>query len=281
MSNIYKDITTDEERALFGITNAQIINCRFDGPADGESAMKETEDLEIDGCYFNLRYPIWHSKNTTISNCEMTEKCRAALWYDEKITVENCKLHGPKVLRDCNDVKILNCDIVSDEFAWKCNNLTIENSTIESVYPFFMSSNVHLKNCKIKAKYIFQYSENCVLENCEIETKDAFWECSNAKLVNCKVSSEYVAWHSYGAEFINCNIIGTQPFCYCTGLVLNNCSMENCDLAFERSIVDVDVVGRINSIRGPIKGTIKANEIGEILPSSSGEDELEATVIIK
>lgn len=37
----------DEERALYGSRGLEIRNCRFDGPADGESALKESADISI------------------------------------------------------------------------------------------------------------------------------------------------------------------------------------------------------------------------------------------
>ena len=281
MAKIFKDIHTDKERALFGISDAVVSNCKFDGPEDGESALKETENLSIDNCYFNLRYPIWHTNNTVISNIEMTVNCSAAMWYDKNVKVSDSILHGPKVFRDCENIEIENCDIVSDEFAWSCKNVVVKNCSIESNYPFLKCKNVHLINCTLNSKYIFQYTENCVLENCTIETKDAFWECRNAKLIDCNVSSQYLAWHSDHVEFENCRITGTQPFCYCSNLVLNNCELKGCDLAFERSTVSVDVKGKIDSIRGPISGKITADEIGEILPSSSGDDTIEAEIVIR
>lgn len=48
----------DQERSLYGITN--VINCIFDGPSDGESAIKECSNIHLEYCKFNLRYPMWH-----------------------------------------------------------------------------------------------------------------------------------------------------------------------------------------------------------------------------
>ena len=31
----YENLTLDQERALYGIENASVIRCLFDGPADG------------------------------------------------------------------------------------------------------------------------------------------------------------------------------------------------------------------------------------------------------
>lgn len=37
--------TFDEERALYGSDGILVRNCRFDGPADGESALKESRNV--------------------------------------------------------------------------------------------------------------------------------------------------------------------------------------------------------------------------------------------
>ena len=73
----------DAERALYGSSGLTVRNCRFDGPADGESALKESRNIVAERCFFNLRYPFWHNHNLTIRDGEMTEQCRAALWYSE------------------------------------------------------------------------------------------------------------------------------------------------------------------------------------------------------
>ena len=102
----YENLTLDEERALYGVEKAEIINCRFDGPADGESALKETNFIYAENCFFNLRYPLWHTKNSKINNIVMTENCRAALWYDENLKMENCKMNGIKAVRECRNIEI-------------------------------------------------------------------------------------------------------------------------------------------------------------------------------
>lgn len=88
--------TFDEERALYGSQNIEVADCRFDGPADGESAFKESRNVSVKDCFFNLRYPFWHDKGLKIEGCEMTEFCRAALWYSEDVEITNTKLHGIK-----------------------------------------------------------------------------------------------------------------------------------------------------------------------------------------
>ena len=49
----------DEERALYHLCHAKVTDCVFAGEADGESVLKETEDIHLSGCSFSLRYPLW------------------------------------------------------------------------------------------------------------------------------------------------------------------------------------------------------------------------------
>ena len=57
---VFKNQTFDEERAFYGSKNILVQDCSFEGPADGESAFKECQNIEINHDYFNLRYPFWH-----------------------------------------------------------------------------------------------------------------------------------------------------------------------------------------------------------------------------
>lgn len=77
--NIIENKSFDGERALYGTHELLIKNCSFDGPADGESAVKESGNIKAEHCFFNLRYPFWHDQKLTITNSEMTSGCRAAL----------------------------------------------------------------------------------------------------------------------------------------------------------------------------------------------------------
>ena len=110
--------TFDEERALYGSRDLVISNCTFDGPNDGESALKESSRITVQNSFFNLRYPFWHDHELKITGCELTDLCRAALWYSSDITISDTKLHGIKALRECSDVSIRGSSILSPEFGW-------------------------------------------------------------------------------------------------------------------------------------------------------------------
>ena len=257
--------TFDEERALYGLRGAEVSHCVFDGPADGESAFKETADLTVTDCICRLRYPFWHMKNSTISRTEMTETCRAALWYDEDLTIADSRLHGIKALRECDRTVLTGCDIVSAEFGWKCRDLQVRNCALTSEYPFFECRDMDVEHLTMKGKYSFQYAENVVIRNSHLDTKDAFWHGKNVTVYDSVVKGEYLGWYGENLRFVRCRIIGTQPLCYCKGLVLEDCVMEETDLSFENSEVTADVRGHILGVKNPASGVIIADSIGDIL----------------
>ena len=254
---IIENKTFDQERAFYGENGIHVSDCRFDGPADGESAFKEGADIEVENCYFNLRYPFWHDRGLKITYCELTELCRAAIWYSERVDVKNTSLHGIKALRECHDVKIAGCDIVSPEFGWSTMGIDMENTKAESEYFMMRSANLSFTNVSLKGKYSFQYIENGLFDGCNFDTKDAFWHAKNVIVKNSVIKGEYLAWYCENVTFDNCTIIGTQPLCYCKGLRLINCKMIDTDLAFEKSDVCATVSSPIISIKNPASGKIE------------------------
>lgn len=262
---IIENKTFDEERALYGAKNVIVKNCNFDGPADGESSFKECENITVENCFFNLRYPFWHVNKAVIDGVNMTEQCRAALWYDKDITIKNSKMHGIKALRECQNINIDGCDIISPEYLWRCNGVKIKNTTMESEYPIFQCKDVEIDGLKMKGKYSFQYVENMTIINSDLDTKDAFWHSNNVTVIDSTVRGEYLGWYSENLKLVRCKIIGTQPLCYCKNLILEDCTMEETDLSFEKSEVKAEIKGKVLGIKNPISGFIKADKIGELL----------------
>ena len=280
--NIYQNQTFDEERALYGERGAQVIACRFDGPADGESALKESRDVEVRDSYFNLRYPFWHDQNLVIHNCEMTDLCRAALWYSEGVRISDSRLHGIKALRECADVRIENSDILSPEFGWSVRNISMKNTSASSEYFMMRSEHLTFDHVTMTGKYSFQYITDSVFTNCEFDTKDAFWHARNVLVKDSVIKGEYLAWYSENVTFENCTIIGTQPLCYCRGLKLINCRMIDTDLSFEKSEVTASITTTVESIKNPRSGVIQVPDVTEIImddPEAKGQIIIKKTAI--
>lgn len=270
--------TFDEERALYGKRRVAVIDCRFDGPVDGESALKESRDIEVKDSFFNLRYPFWHDENLRLTNSELTELCRAALWYSKDIFIADSKLHGIKALRECSEVTIEGSDIISPEFGWSVNDIRMKNTHVESEYFMLRSNRLQFEKVTLNGKYSFQYITDSAFADCEFTTKDAFWHAKNVTVKDSTLKGEYLAWYSENLTLENCTIIGTQPFCYCKGLRLINCRMIDTDLAFEKSEVEADVTTVVDSIKNPRSGIIKVPGVKEIIMN---DNEAKGRIIIE
>lgn len=268
----------DSERALYGSCGIHALECKFDGPSDGESAFKESSDIFAEKCFFNLRYPFWHDKYLKIADCEMTSLCRAALWYSEHIEITDTKMHGIKALRECHDITLKNCDIISPEFGWSCTGVRMEDCTAESEYFMMRSENLYFRNVHFKGKYSFQYIKNAVFENCVFDTKDAFWHAENVTIRDSEINGEYLGWYSNGVTFQNCRLSGTQPLCYCKYLMLSDCRMDKSDLSFEKSDAFATLTAPIISIKNLRSGQITVPEVGEII---SDDKDAKGSIIIK
>ena len=262
---IIENKTFDEERALYGSDGVTAKNCRFEGPADGESAFKESRNIAVEDCFWDLRYPFWHDESLKISGTELTSNCRAALWYSKDIDIQDSKLHGIKALRECDNVSIRRCDVISPEFGWFVRDIRMKDTTVSGEYFMMRSANLDFDNVSLNGKYSFQYIENSTFENCVFNTKDAFWHAKNVTVRNSVINGEYLAWYAENITFENCVISGTQPLCYCKGLRLINCEMHGADLSFEKSEVEAIITTPVISIKNPLSGCIKVPYADELI----------------
>ena len=257
--------TFDEERALYHLTAADVTDCVFAGPADGESVLKEARDVSLENCRFSLRYPLWHVDGFKLHDSAMDEATRAPIWYSRNGVITDSDISGIKAIRECGNIHISDCTIRSEEFGWKSENITVSDSTLASQYLFLDSKNVILDKVEMSGKYSFQYMENLTIRNSVLDTKDAFWHSKNVTVFDSVVRGEYLGWFSEGLTLVNCKISGTQPLCYCKELKLVNCTMENTDLAFEYSDVEAEIQGHVDSIKNPRSGSITVDSVGDVI----------------
>ena len=118
---VFENKIFDKEREFYESDGVTVISCRFEGAADGESAFKESKNICVRDCLWDLRYPFWHDENLHMENTLLNGNCRAALWYSKDISIKGSQLHGIKALRECKKASIEDSSIVSAEFGWMCD----------------------------------------------------------------------------------------------------------------------------------------------------------------
>ena len=278
---VIENKTMDEERVLYGCENVTVRNCKFQGEADGESALKECGRVEAENCLFDLRYPLWHDRYVMLDGCEMTENCRAALWYSKNIVINDTKMYGIKALRECKHAVIKNSEIISPEFGWSTDCVSFVDVKATSEYFLLRAKNVSARGLTFKGKYSFQYVDGGIITDSTLDTKDAFWHTKNVTVKNCIVKGEYLGWYSENLTFVNCTIAGTQPLCYCKGLKLIDCKTENADLSFEYSEVDATIQGSVLSVKNPRAGKIVCGGVGELIYTKDSKYPCACKIITK
>lgn len=270
--DIIRDKEFGGERPLFESHGLRLERVRI---TSGESGLKECSDIECDECEFEGKYPLWHVDRSVITRCRFAPGARSAIWYSNDMTMRECVIDAPKFFREMRSLDIEDITINdADETFWFVDGLRLRNVKLRGgTYPFMFSRNIEVEGLESDSNYVFQYVKNVIIRTSRIKTKDAFWETENVTVYDSVLDGEYLGWHSRNLRLVNCRICGTQPLCYCDDLVLENCTFgDDADLAFEDSIVEADIAGRIAGVKNPSSGIIVADEIGEIILDENIKD---------
>ncbi|MDO4623111.1 MAG: DUF3737 family protein [Eubacteriales bacterium] len=281
MSN--KKVITQEflkgERALFHGKDLVIRDSIFD---DGESPLKESRDIELYGCMFRWKYPLWYAKNIKVNNCSWFEMGRSGVWYTENITVEDSMIEAPKNFRRCKNVMLKNVSFSNaQETLWSCDGVRMEQVVAKGDYFGMNSENIYVDGLNLYGNYCFDGAKNIEVHNSKLMSKDAFWNCENVVVYDSYIYGEYLAWNAKNITFVNCTIESLQGLCYIENLKMVNCKLINTTLAFEYSTVDAQIDSRIDSVMNPTSGRITAESIGELILEKDRIDPEKTTIVCR
>ena len=252
------------ERPLFATHDIRLENIVI---TDGESGIKQCQNMEASNCRFYGKYPWWHVDGALIEDCYFALDSRSAIWYTNDLVMRRCRIDAPKFFREMKNVELEEVELTdADETFWKVDGLKLKNVKLHGgTYPFMFSQNIYVDGLESDSKYVFQYCKNVEIHHAKILTKDSFWECENITIYDSVLDGEYLAWHSKNVRLVNCHLAGEQLLCYAQDLVLENCTFDSmCDRIFEYSTVNADIRGHIGNIKNPTSGHIVADSIGSI-----------------
>lgn len=267
------------ERALFQGANLKICDSIF---ADGESPLKESHDIELEGCMLKWKYPFWYAKNITARNCTWFEMARAGVWYTDNITVEDAVIEAPKNFRRCRTINLHNVNFPNAaETLWNCEDVALEHVSAKGDYFAMNSRNMVLRDFQLVGNYSFDGVKNMEIHNARMLSKDAFWNSENVTVYDSFISGEYLGWNAKNLTLINCTIESLQGMCYIDNLVMKNCKLLNTTLAFEYSTVNADITGKIDSVMNPSGGVIRADHIDELIVEKDKVDPAKTKIICR
>lgn len=251
------------ERALFQGKDLDIYDTIF---ADGESPLKESRNITLNGSMFKWKYPLWYSKNITVESCTLFEMARAGIWYTDNITMTDTLVEAPKNFRRCKGVALKNVSFPNAaETLWSCDDVTMEHVSARGDYFAMNSTNMKIQNFELVGNYSFDGGKNIEIRNARMLSKDSFWNTDHVTVYDSFISGEYLGWNAKNLTLINCTIESLQGMCYIDNLVMKNCKLINTTLAFEYSTVDAEITSKIDSVLNPSGGCIRAESIGELI----------------
>ena len=265
------------ERALFHAKDLSIKDAIFD---DGESPLKESQNIELLGCMFKWKYPLWYCKHIVAKDCKWFDMARAGVWYTDDLYVENAMIEAPKNFRRCKDIVLKNVDFFhAEETLWNCNHVKLMNVTAKGDYFAMNSNDMYISDFKLDGNYSFDGCRNVEIHNSTLLSKDAFWNSENITVYDSFISGEYLGWNAKNLTLINCTIESLQGMCYIDNLVMKNCKLLNTTLAFEYSSVEAEIASGIDSVMNPTSGTIKAEYIKELIMEKDKVDITKTNII--
>jgi len=259
------------ERALFMTHNAVIEDALFH---DGESPLKESNDIKLNNVTFQWKYPVWYSNNVIINNSKFLDTARSGLWYTNFLTMDHCVIAAPKTFRRAHDISITNSEFDNvDEAFWKCQNIKLHNVNVKGDYFALDSENIEIDNMNFEGRYLFDGCKNIVVKNSTLISKDSFWNSENVTVINSKIDGEYVGWNSKNVTFIDCEISSLQGLCYIKGLKMKNCKLHGTSLCFEYcEDIDAEIVDEIESIINPTSGVIVCPGVKNLIIDKNSRD---------
>lgn len=266
------------ERALFQSEALQILYSVFE---EGESPLKESKHIRVENSVFKWKYPFWYCEDIHVKGSAFFEMARAGIWYSKNILFEDVTIKAPKAFRRCHDVGLKRVDMPNAaETLWQCSDIKLEQVTASGDYFAMGSSNIEVDGLTLVGDYSFDGAKNVTIRNSKLLSKDAFWNSENITVYDSFISGEYLGWNAKNLTLINCTVESLQGFCYIDNLVMKNCKCIHTNLAFEYSTVDVEVDGKIDSIKNPISGVIRAEHIDEIIMDDPNIDNSKIKILL-
>ena len=268
---IYQNKKYSGERALFMLSFASLDNIIF---YDGESPLKESQNLELTRCTFKWKYPLWYANNIVMNNCCLDQTARSGIWYTNNITINNSTIDAPKTFRRSNHITLTMTNLNhADETLWTCKDVRINNVKAKGDYFLMNSEDIEINHLELDGNYFLDGAKNVVVRDSILNSKDSFWNVENVTVINCKIVGEYLGWNSKNLTFINCEISSLQALCYIKGLRMVNCKLLDSSLCFEYcENIDATIVDEVVSIINPTSGIIRLKGVKNLIINENSRD---------
>ncbi len=150
-----------------------------DSVLHGVKALRECEDIFLDGCDINSAEFGWRCRNIYVKDSSLVSEY--PFFECRDMTVDNLNLTGKYSFQYIENVTIKNSRLNTKDAFWHAKNVTVYDSVIEGAYLGWYSEGLKLVNCKIISTQPLCYCKGLVLEGCEMENCDLSFEKSEVR----------------------------------------------------------------------------------------------------
>ncbi|MBO4534745.1 MAG: DUF3737 family protein, partial [Clostridia bacterium] len=123
--DVIKDRLFEGERAEFWAQGKRYEGCTF---RNGESPLKESRDISLDGCTFGWKYPLWYAHRILVERSTLLETARSGIWYTRDITIRDSLIEAPKTFRRAEGITLERVKMPNaKETLWGCKDVNLQD----------------------------------------------------------------------------------------------------------------------------------------------------------
>ena len=94
------------ERILYGLNDTNLDGITF---GEGESPLKEAQNINLKNSIFKWKYPLWYDENVKVENTTFETMSRSGIWYTKNISIKNSALQASKLFRRASHITFRQC----------------------------------------------------------------------------------------------------------------------------------------------------------------------------
>lgn len=178
------------ERALYNSSNLIIEDSTFE---NGESPLKESNNIKIYNSIFKWKYPLWYCHDIFVKDSTLLDTARSGIWYTDNIEIIDSTIEAPKTFRRAKNIKLKNVYLPNaEETLWTCENIRMEHVVAKGNYFGMNSKNIAISDFNLDGNYAFDGASNIEIHNAKMLSKDSFWNCDNVTVYDSTIIGEYL-----------------------------------------------------------------------------------------
>ena len=201
-----------------------------------------------------------------------------ALYNSKNVTIDHCLFagirDGESVLKESRNIEVFNSSFSLRYPLWHVDTFVLKDSSFDEKTraAIWYSKFGKIDQTKLFGIKAIRECQNIQIKNCQIQSNEFGWKSKDIELIDSSIESEYLFLDSKDVFVKNIQMKGKYSFQYMENLLIENSILDTKDVFWHSKNVivnDSTIKGKIESIKNPKSGFIKADSIGHIIKENS------------